>query len=199
MAIKRSIAKRHNREKFLTHPKSKWTNGLDECTKLLTMADDLSIVAYCLGRHGIYVRHIQPISENEFGGAVHRPAIVTVQYNNMRQLREAIEDERETIYPKRIFKSAPIGRTEKVPKAFIYTCAYRLCTLPDAKGKTVRVICKHSPELQRAFYKALVDVNGNLKEPLKFDFDEYDLKFWINLYRDSKMKYWCVVGVNGLP
>lgn len=176
------------------------SKGLDlpkQITKFLVFNDNPKYLRYVFGKFGMYVESIKSLASKSASGQFHRPAIVIARFDTEEQIRLLLQEADKRLQPRRIFKSVwkrPKSR-DKID-AFIYSCAKNLLNL--AKGKTLRIYCKDDLKLQQRFYNIFVTVNDQDKLGCKFDYDEYDILFWIKEYVDADNKHWFITSAEGL-
>jgi len=168
-----------------------------EVTKYFVTIKDDKQLRYYLGYYGIYVDKIKPLLNTK--SKVNTPTIITVLYDDDEQLHYLEDFASNEIIMRRIFKSMTVPANEKLDKriiAFANNTSRNL--LHIAKGKTIRVLCKESRDLQDFFYNIFTKVNETEDTGCKFDYDDYDITFSAKEYSSKDGKYSIVTFVKGL-
>lgn len=153
---------------------------------------------YVFGGFGIYIESVTPIfPKKPPRGQFQRPALLMAKFASEEQIRLLMEKADKRLQVRRVFKSVwkrPKSR-DKID-GFIRNCAKNLLNL--TKGKTLRIHCKDDAELQKRFYDIFLEENEKEKTNCKFDYDEYDILFWVKEYA-SEEKHWFITSAEGLP
>lgn len=177
---------------------SKGLNLPKQITKFLVYSDNAKYLRYMFGGSGIYIEEVTPVFPvKENRGQFQRPTLLTTRFDDEKQISLLLAKADSRLQIRRVFKSAWIREKNKDKiDGFIRNCVKNVLHLGE--GKTFRITSKDGPELQQRFYNIFVAMNVEEKTNCKFDFDEYDVTFWIKAYK-ADAKIWIVTSVEGLP
>lgn len=175
-----------------------------EITKFLAYSDNAKYLRYMFGGFGIYIEEVTPlypVKENR--GQFQRPTLLTAKFDKEEQIGLLLAKADPRLQVRRVFKSGWVREKNKDKiDGFTRNCVKNVLHLGE--GKTFRVTSKDNPELQKRFYDIFVEMNKEEKTECKFDYDEFDVTFWIKTYRVPAPlavsdKLWIVTSVEGLP
>jgi hypothetical protein len=176
---------------------SKGLNLPKQITKFLSISDEPKYLRYVFGHFDIYIESITTLlSKEPHRAQFQRPALLVARFDSEQQIRLLLEKADKRLQLRRVFKSMwTRAKNRDRIDGFIKNCAKNLLHL--AEGKTLRIHAKDNLELQKHFYDVFVKTNEEEKTNCKFDFDVYDVLFWIKEYVDGD-KVWLVTSVEGL-
>lgn len=147
-------------------------------TKLLVYCIDPRIIAYELGKYGVFLEHYRVIRTKPKPQYCD-PVLVTVRYDTIEDVLSFIQTSQ--LRAIRLFKTARYKY--KVPVGFLFGTARNLLGLLNNKHGSVTIkISSHDRKIRDQFYNIALEINEEFSYGHRFDFDEYDIDFVLKEY-----------------